>query len=149
MKMENLRSILLKLEGSLEELEAILIEEANQLRRTQINPVSLQIVSDSKSQLLSTISHYDEQRKQQEGILKLIAPYHQNSRLASYWSHIIQKVSVANELNKKISVLLDLHMQKTNDLKSVVNKAGSNSSLYSPDGQSNNSLSGKVYNISV
>ncbi|EPZ8122867.1 flagella synthesis protein FlgN [Yersinia enterocolitica] len=149
MKMENLRSILLKLEGSLEELEAILIEEANQLRRTQINPVSLQIVSDSKSQLLSTISHYDELRKQQEIELKLAAPYHQNTRFASYWNNIIQRVAAANELNKKIAVLLDIHMQKTNSLKNIVNKAGSHSSLYSPDGQSNNTSSGKVYNISV
>jgi len=43
MKMENLRSVLLKIQDSLGELEAILVEEANQLRRTQINPVSLQI----------------------------------------------------------------------------------------------------------
>lgn len=147
--MENLRSILLKLEGSLEELEAILIEEANQLRRTQINPVSLQIVSDSKSQLLSTISHYDELRKQQEIILQQAAPYHQNTRLSSYWNHIIQKVKVANELNEKIYILLDMHMQKTNNLSKVVVKAGSDSSLYSPEGQSNVASAGKVYNFSV
>lgn len=149
MKMENLRSILLKLEGSLEELEAILIEEVNQLRRTQINPVSLQIVSDSKSQLLSTISHYDELRKQQEIILQQAAPYHQNARLSTYWSNITQKVKAANELNEKIYILLDAHMQKTNNLKSVVAKVGTDSSLYNPDGQSNIKSSGKVYNFSV
>lgn len=149
MKMENLRSILLKLEGSLEEFEAILVEEINQLRRTQINPVSLQIVSDSKSQLLSTISHYDELRKQQEITLQQTAPYPENTRFASYWSNIIQKVKVANELNQKIHLLLDMHIQKSANLKNAVDKVGSNASMYSPEGQANLPSSGKVYNISV
>ncbi|MDN0101593.1 MULTISPECIES: flagella synthesis protein FlgN [Yersinia] len=147
--MENLRSILLKLEDSLEELEAILIEEANQLKRPQINPVSLQIVSDSKSQLLSTISHYDELRKQQEITLQHTAPYPKNARFSSYWKNITQKVKAADELNKKVYVLLDIHMQKANNLKNIVNKASTGSSLYGSEGHSNQPSSGKVYNISV
>ena len=64
MKTENFSSILNKLHSALIELEALLIEEVSQLRKVQINPVSLQIISDNKKQLLSTISHYDEMRKQ-------------------------------------------------------------------------------------
>ncbi|CAM3980921.1 flagellar export chaperone FlgN [Rahnella bruchi] len=149
MKMENLRSILLKLQDSLGELEAILVEEVNQLRRIQINPVSLQIVSDSKSQLLATITHYDDLRKQQEKSLHLSAPYQQNARFASYWNNITRKVKNSNELNIKIYELLELHMQKTDNLKKLVNNAGATSSLYSQEGQSNTPPSGKVYNISV
>ncbi|MGG8471298.1 flagella synthesis protein FlgN [Rahnella sp. PAMC25617] len=149
MKMENLRSVLLKIQDSLGELEAILVEEANQLRRTQINPVSLQIVSDSKSQLLATISHYDDLRKQIEKPLHLSAPYHQNARFALLWKSITRKVTTSNELNKKIYDLLEMHIQKTESIKKLVNDAGTPTSLYGQEGQSATPVSGKVYNISV
>lgn len=149
MKMENLRSVLLKIQDSLGELEAILVEEANQLRRTQINPVSLQIVSDSKSQLLATISHYDELRKQIELPLHLSAPYHQNARFSAHWKNITKKVNTANELNRKIYDLLEMHIQKTDNIKKLVNSAGAPTSLYGQEGQSATPTSGKVYNISV
>ncbi|WP_312629400.1 flagellar export chaperone FlgN [Scandinavium sp.] len=149
MKMENLRTILLKLQGSLVDLEALLIAEVAQLQRTQINPVSLQIVSDNKSQLLSTISHYDDLRKQQESILKISVPYEHNPRIAASWEEIIRKVKRANDLNSKVAELLDLHMKKGDQLMKMVNKAGSTLPVYSSDGQSNLATSGKVYNISV
>lgn len=117
MKMENLRSVLLKIQDSLGELEAILVEEANQLRRTQINPVSLQIVSDSKSQLLATISHYDDLRKQIEKPLHLSAPYHQNARFALLWKNITRKVTTSNELNKKFMTCLKCIFRKLKALK--------------------------------
>ena len=57
--MDKLYPILTQMKTSLDELEAIMIEEVNQLNRTQINPVSLQVLADNKSQLLSTIQYYD------------------------------------------------------------------------------------------
>jgi len=149
MKMENLRSVLLKIQDSMTELEAILVEEVNQLRRTQINPVSLQIVSDSKNQLLATIGYYDDMRKQLEMPLHLSAPYHQNPRFSTYWNNITKKVKAAKELNLKIYDLLEMHRQKTDNLKKLVNNAGIAASTYGQEGQSTTPNAGKVYNISV
>ncbi|QLK62453.1 hypothetical protein GE278_17480 [Enterobacteriaceae bacterium Kacie_13] len=149
MNMENLRSVLLKIQDSMTELEAILVEEVNQLRRTQINPVSLQIVSDSKSQLLATISYYDDMRKQLEIQLHLSAPYQHNARFSAHWNNITRKVKAAKELNLKIYDLLEMHKQKTDNLKKLVSNAGIASSTYGQEGQSTAPHSGKVYNISV
>lgn len=147
--MENLRSILIKMHDSIAELETILAEELNQLGRPQINAVSLQIVSDTKSRLLSTIGYYDEMRTQEEGRLKIAAPYLEQSSLSVLWNNIARGVSISNGINKKVATLLEMHMQKANDLKSMVNQVGNRASTYSPDGISNNPSSGKIYNISI
>ncbi|POT54740.1 hypothetical protein C3432_25985 [Citrobacter amalonaticus] len=147
--MENLRSILTKIEDTMVELEAILAEEMNQLRRPQINPVSLQIVADTKSRLLSTISYYDELRRQEELRLNLEAPYYQNAAFSRSWKNITERVTSANQYNQNIYSLLDIHMQKINNLKTIVNKAENGTALYSQDGQSRAGRSGKVYNFSI
>ncbi|NIY48699.1 flagella synthesis protein FlgN [Cedecea colo] len=147
--MENLRVILLKMHDSMVELEAILTEEMNQLARPQINPVSLQIISDTKSRLLSTIGYYDEMRVQEEHSLNLAAPYEAHKAFAALWKNITQHARDANELNKKIATLLEMHMQKTNDLKKMVNQADNRISTYSADGSSRQTTSGKIYNISI
>lgn len=64
--MDKLYPILTQMKTSLDELEAIMIEEVNQLNRAQINPVSLQVLADNKNQLLTTIQYYDDMRRQQE-----------------------------------------------------------------------------------
>lgn len=147
--MDNLRSILMKIEDTMAELEAILAEEMNQLRRPQINPISLQIVSDTKSRLLSTIGYYDELRRQEEGRLKFAAPYTQHSEFAHHWKNITLRASNANQYNQNIFNLLDVHMQKINSLKAIVNKAETDGSLYTQDGQPNGGRAGKVYNLSI
>ena len=50
--MDKLYPILAQMKTSLDELEAIMIEEVNQLNRTQINPVSLQVLADNKTSCL-------------------------------------------------------------------------------------------------
>ena len=147
--MENLRVILLKMHDSIVELEAILTEEMNQLGRPQINPVSLQIISDTKSRLLSTIGYYDEMRAQEEHRLNLAAPYKGHDAFAPLWKKITQRVKTSNGLNKQIATLLEMHMQKTNNLKSLVNQVDNKASTYSADGISRQVASGKIYNISI
>ncbi len=147
--MENLRVILLKMHDSMVELEAILTEEMSQLARPQINPVSLQIISDTKSRLLSTIGYYDEMRTQEEHRLNLAAPYEGQDAFATLWKNITQHVKVSNGLNKQIATLLEMHMQKANDLKNIVNQVDNRVSTYSADGISRQVASGKIYNISI
>lgn len=147
--MENLSFILEALLASFEELDSILIEEVSQLNRLQINPISLQAAADTKSCLLSTIKHYDELRKQKEISLNFFAPYSNQKKLELLWSNVIKSVKSSKTLNLKIYNLLDIHMQKNNSIKNLVTKAGVSSSLYCSDGRSDNTLSGRVYNISV
>lgn len=147
--MENLRFILDKILHAASELDLILTEELDQLKRPQINPVLLQIVADSKSRLLSTIAYYEDQRKAQESSLNITAPYPQHSDLSALWDLVKENVKKANTLNQEIYGLLDMHLQKINSLKSLVNKIGSNMSLYGSDGQSNNAHAGRVYNITI
>ena len=149
MKIENLSTILLKLHSALIELEALLIEEVSQLRRTKINPVSLQVVSDNKRQLLSTISHYDDLRKQQEVSLKISAPYHNNPRIAASWDEVVTKIKSVNQLNANVAELLELHMQKSERLAEIMGKSGSAVPVYAANGQSGLNKTGKVYNFSV
>lgn len=72
--MDKLYPILSQMKTSLGELEGVMIEEFNHLSRPQINPVSLQILTDNKSQLLSTIRYYDELRRKEEAEMHISAP---------------------------------------------------------------------------
>lgn len=147
--MENLCSVLQKMHDSLGELEKTLVEELNQLKGLQVNPVSLQIVSDCKRQLLSTIGYYDDLRKKLEENVEFSASYLQNPRYATLWSNITLKAQKARDMNMKVYELLDLHMQKTNSLKKALTKPGTTTTLYGSEGETRSSSPGRVYNISV
>ncbi|CAD5358491.1 Flagellar biosynthesis protein flgN [Enterobacter cancerogenus] len=147
--MENLNVILEKKSELIAELEAILAEEIRQLSRPQINPVSLQIVSDAKSKLLSSISYYDEIRCHEEKRLDIAAPYHDDGTLSARWHNIRERASQANMLNQQIHALLNMHMQKTSDLQLVVGLAGKELTTYDADGAFKNNIAGKVYNVTI
>lgn len=147
--MENLSVILKKLTGLLEELESTLVEENGQLSRAQINPISLQIISDNKSRLLAAINFYDEQRKQEENQQNIASPYTHKPQLAALWRGITLVVKKSSELNQKNYQLLEMHMKKVNDVKQIVSRATSMTQLYGQNGNHSNDGSGNVYRISV
>lgn len=147
--MENLSVILKKLTGLLEELESTLVEENGQLSRAQINPISLQIISDNKSRLLAAINFYDEQRKQEENQQSIASPYTHKPQLAALWRGITVVVKKSSELNQKNYQLLEMHMKKVNDVKQIVSRATSTTQLYGQSGNHSNDGSGNVYRISV
>lgn len=147
--MENLSVILKKLTGLLEELESTLVEENGQLSRAQINPISLQIISDNKSRLLAAINFYDEQRKQEENQQNIASPYTHKPQLAALWRGITLVVKKSSELNQKNYQLLEMHMKKVNDVKQIVSRATSTTQLYGQSGNHSNDGSGNAYRISV
>ncbi|QLA68119.1 flagellar export chaperone FlgN [Enterobacter pasteurii] len=147
--MKNLNDILVRMQTLLTELEAVLTEEIKQLSRLQINPVSLQVVSDNKSRLLSAINFYDRQRKEEERISYVKAPYIKEHALATLWDKITRSVKHANELNQKSFRLFEIHMHKINELKKVLNQPGITLALYNENGQTNSKNSGNNYNISI
>ncbi|WP_148872728.1 flagella synthesis protein FlgN, partial [Serratia marcescens] len=133
--MDKLYPILTQMKTSLDELEAIMIEEVNQLNRAQINPVSLQVLTDNKSQLLSTIQYYDEMRRQQEQISVIEAPYRAQHKLATCWQQISEKVRETRALNQKVESLLQNHMHKNQHMQKVVDQVGAGNTLYGPAGE--------------
>ncbi|MDR0805361.1 MAG: flagellar export chaperone FlgN [Enterobacteriaceae bacterium] len=147
--MKDLQTTLMRLQSLLEELESTLLEEIKQLSQAQVNPVSLQVVSDSKSRSLSAINFYDEQRKQAEKQRQLAAPYSQHPKLAARWNKILHVVKHTSELNQQSFQLLEIHMKKMNELKKLVQQAGAAPSLYGENGDRDQKNSGNSYHISV
>lgn len=147
--MENLQVVLNKLYTLLDELETTLKEEIRQLSHAQINPISLQIISDNKSRLLSSINFYDEQRKREEKQLNIASPYPQQPELAAHWENITRVVKKSNELNQKSYQLLEMHMKKVNDFKKIVQQTAVSGSLYGQSGNPDSDGSSNAYRISV
>lgn len=147
--MENLHTTLMRLQSTLDSLLVTLQEENSQLSALKINPVSLQMVSDAKSRLLSTIAWHDAQRQQQEGAMAIAAPYARHPRLASCWHEITQVVIRSNEINHKNRMLLERHMKTSREMQEVIVKAGINNTLYGSKGQATTSLSGRACNLKI
>lgn len=147
--MDKLYSILAQMKTSLDELEAIMIEEVNQLNRAQINPVSLQVLADNKSQLLSTIQYYDDMRHQQEQICSAQAPYPGLGKLFSSWQLVSEKVRNSRALNQKVESLLQSHMKKNQHVQKALDHVGHANALYGPAGESSKVSTGRKYNISI
>jgi len=148
MTIKNIHSIITNLHETMVELEALLNEELNQLKRPQINPVSLQLISDTKSRLLSKIKHYDEQRKTEEAFIAVKAPYRSHPLLAEQWQTVVKIVQESNRLHHEIAVHLEGHMIKNENLKKLFSQV-SNNSLYHSDGQPESENKGKMYNITI
>lgn len=147
--MDKLYPILAQMKTSLDELEAIMIEEVNQLNRAQINPVSLQVLADNKNQLLSTIQYYDEMRRQQETLSAIEAPYPGLGKLFASWQHVSEKVRNTRSLNEKVESLLQSHMKKNQHIQKVIATVSHGNALYGPAGESSHEPTGRKYNISI
>lgn len=147
--MDKLYSILSQMKTSLGELEGVMIEELNQLCRPQINPVSLQILTDNKSQQLSTINYYDGLRRQEEAEMHISAPYRQQVKLFSCWQQLSKKVESTKKLNLKVEELLNMHMKTNSHMKQIVTSVGASTSLYGSTGESHATPIGRSYKISV
>ena len=147
--MNELHNTLIKLHTLMEELKPLLMEELSQLHQPQLNPVSLQMLSDNKSRLLSTINYYEVQRKQQEDGLGITAPYEASQTLKRLWQNVIASAQIASDLNSHISPLLELQMQKAKALQNLVKQVNSSVSIYNAEGKSPQSMTGKACNINV
>ncbi len=146
--MENFTVILHNMVKRLDELDSTLAEENRQLSQAQINPVSLQMISDNKSRLLAAINFYDEQRRQEEKQLRITPPFAHQREPAVLWEHITGVVKKCNEMNQQSYQLLEMHLKRVNDVKKLVSQVAS-SPLYGARGDRGQQDSGTVYRISV
>lgn len=147
--MEDLQATLLRLQNALDKLQVTLQEENHQLSAIKINPVSLQLVSDAKSRLLSTIAWHDAQRQQQENMGALAAPYTQQPQLANCWREITRMVTDSNKINHENRILLERHMKASREIQEMLVKTCFNTRLYGSKGQATTSLSGRACNLKI
>ncbi|URQ60848.1 flagellar export chaperone FlgN [Pantoea alhagi] len=147
--MQTLQTTLIKLQDTLNELDAVLTEEIKQLSHAQVNAVALQQLSDIKSSLLATLAWHDEQRKQTEKDLQLQAPYEQQPTLTGHWNRILQSTQKARDMNLQASYLLDIHMKKLQSVSKILNKSAASPGLYTAGGQSENNGKARAYNITI
>lgn len=146
--MENFTAILHNMVKRLDELDSTLAEENRQLSQAQINPVSLQVISDNKSRLLAAINFYDEQRRQEETQLRIAPPFVRHREPAALWERITRIVKKCNEQNQQSFQLLEMHMKRVSDVKKLVSQVAS-SPMYGASGGSGQQDSGTMYRISV
>ncbi len=146
--MDKLYPILAQMKTSLDELEAIMIEEVNQLNRSQINPVSLQVLADNKNQLLTTLQYYDDMRREQEKTSGTEAPYPGLGKLFASWQQVHEKVRSTKALNQKVESLLQSHIKKNQHIQKVIDHVGNTNSLYGPAGESSIVATGRNSNFS-
>lgn len=147
--MNALRETLITLQSLLEELQPVLSEELKQLNRLQLNPVTLQMLSDNKSRLLSTISYYEAQRKKQESERNVAAPYTHQPLLGPLWQNILTSARLNSELNAALCPILELQMQKAMTLKSMVKQVSHSAAIYNADGKASQHITGKACNITI
>ncbi|EWG67279.1 Flagella synthesis protein FlgN [Enterobacter sp. DC4] len=147
--MEALSAVLTQLQTLMDELADTLTEEVSQLSQARVNPVSLQVISDNKSRLLSSIDFYDEKRKEEEKRCQTQAPYPHECPLTGQWEHIVQVVKRSSQLNQKSFQLLNLHLQRVNEFKVLMDKASGTQTLYGEGGNNNGTFTGKAMSISV
>lgn len=129
-----LQHTLARLQDSLCELESVLNDEVTQLSQARINPVSLQVVSDHKSRLLSTICFYDRERKTQEELLGMAAPYLSEPLLEADWDAVLQTLKRASILNVKSAQLIDIHKERITTFRQHLTLGGELPSVYGADG---------------
>ncbi len=147
--METLQTVLTEIINALEELDAIMMAEVNQLERPQINPVALQVLTDGKSKLLASLQHYDEKRLQHESHSGNAAPYPHQVQLFVLWQRITERVRRAQTLNIEVESRLQNHLKKNQQLQKVVDQVGNIQTIYDPSGQSHQGPASNKYDISV
>lgn len=142
---DTLSSVLQQMQAALAELALVLKEEVAQLNRSQINPVSLQLLTDSKSQLLATLQHYDDCRRACEQADGVAAPYTSDSALAAQWRKVLEQVHGNNQHNQRVHQLLEMHRNKTQQLNQLVQQAGADQRLYGAAGSAPPEGRGRVF----
>ncbi|MHA7846401.1 flagella synthesis protein FlgN [Serratia sp. D1N4] len=131
--MEDLIQLLDKLLVTLNALGTTIAQEHALLCSNTLAGVALQRVTDSKSQLLATVSYLEKQRLAVEQPHGLRAPYTHHAHLAAHWQRVQQLGQQLREQNQHNGLLIKQHIDHNAQALAVLSKQ--NSSLYGPDGQ--------------
>ncbi|MGM3189894.1 flagella synthesis protein FlgN [Dickeya dadantii subsp. dieffenbachiae] len=145
--MEKLVKLLEQLLFNMRELEAVLSDEQLLLCAGHVDGPALQVITDKKGSLLSTIQHLDKIRLQGESVLRVKAPYSNHATLEQTWQQITALSESLRDKNQHNGLLLGYHLDH-NEKALAVLKPRHAQSLYGPDGQSrSNSISGRRISI--
>jgi flagella synthesis protein FlgN len=132
--MDKLRTLLDKLAETLRALESVLAEEHQLLCSDSLPGVALQRVTDTKSQLLATVTYLEQQRPALEANLALRAPYDAEVSLGERWRQIQQLSQRLRDKNQHNGLLLNQQIAHNQQALAILSR--NNKSLYGPDGQS-------------
>ncbi|MBO8132302.1 MULTISPECIES: flagella synthesis protein FlgN [Dickeya] len=145
--MEKLVKLLEQLLFNMRELEVVLSDEQLLLCAGHVDGPALQVITDKKGSLLSTIQHLDKIRLQGESVLRVKAPYSSHAALEQTWQQITALSESLRDKNQHNGLLLGYHLDH-NEKALAVLKPRHAQSLYGPDGQSrSNSISGRRISI--
>ncbi|QIZ50706.1 flagella synthesis protein FlgN [Dickeya zeae] len=145
--MEKLVKLLEQLLLNMRELAAVLSDEQSLLCAGHVDGPALQVITDRKSSLLTTIQHLDKIRLQGESALRVKAPYSSHPTVAQVWQQIAELSEALRDKNQHNGLLLGYHLDH-NEKALAVLKPRHAQSLYGPDGQSrSNSISGRRISI--
>ncbi|MFE8048590.1 flagella synthesis protein FlgN [Brenneria goodwinii] len=132
-----IKAVLQKMLGLLQQLQETLEQEELELSARVVNSALLQRVTENKSEQLTTLRYFDNQRQKLEQQNNLIAPYAEQSDLHTLWSDIQALTQALSQNNHRNALLLRQHMKYTNETLELL-RTKSNNSLYGPDGHSSN-----------
>ncbi|MCO7261244.1 flagella synthesis protein FlgN [Dickeya zeae] len=145
--MEKLVKLLEQLLLNMRELAAVLSDEQSLLCAGHVDGPALQVITDRKSSLLTTVQHLDKIRLQGESALRVKAPYSSHPTVAQVWQQIAELSEALRDKNQHNGLLLGYHLDH-NEKALAVLKPRHAQSLYGPDGQSrSNSISGRRISI--
>lgn len=147
--MSDFYSLLIKIDTLVAELTDILETEEQALSQLQVDPVRLQSLADNRQRAISAIHFYDKQRARFEQECGFSPPYTGQHQLAGLWESIRTKVRQANDLQDRISYLLEQHMKKITYLQAVIQGSEKERFIYRPGGDKEKTSSVTFYNISV
>ncbi|QDX29641.1 flagella synthesis protein FlgN [Dickeya poaceiphila] len=141
--MEKLVKLLEQLLLNMRELGVVLSDEQLLLCAGHVNGPALQVITDKKNSLLTTIQHLDKIRLQGESALRVTAPYTTHPVVSEIWQQITELTETLRDKNQHNGLLLGYHLDH-NEKALAVLKPHNAQPLYGPDGQSrSNSLSGR------
>ncbi|MGM3174048.1 flagella synthesis protein FlgN [Dickeya lacustris] len=145
--MEKLVKLLNQILLALRDLEAVLADEQLLLCAGRIDGTALQVVTDKKNALLSSLAQLDKIRLQGERVLRVQSPYEDNTALAEVWQQVAVLGEKLRDKNRHNGMLLSYHLDH-NEKALALLKDKHAQTVYGADGQPRtSSISGRRISI--
>jgi flagella synthesis protein FlgN len=147
--MNDIYSVLIKIDLLLNELTDILVDEEKELSRFKVNAITLQSLADKRHRVITAIHFYDRQRCQLEREKTFSPPYSHSSELADSWKTITKKIRQTAELHERIHFLIERQMQNIKLFQTVIHELQEQHFIYESGGDKEITSPAPFYHISV
>ncbi len=147
--MNDIYSLLIKIDLLLNELTDILVDEEKELSRFKVNAITLQSLADKRHRVITAIHFHDQQRHQLELENMLSPPYSTSPELADNWNSIAKKTRQVAELHERIHFLIERQMQNIKYFQTAINELQEQHFIYESGGDKEATSPVPFYHISV